>query len=696
MRTARLPASVILPPRPFYGAHVLPSGGVVFRVFSHHASRVFVQLFSDPAAAKPMREIELARTQGDIFAAFDPDARAGNAYLLRAEGPDKPGFRFNPAQPLLDPYALCVVGRETWGAPIETDEFPKCLILPPDDFDWGEDVRPHIALEDAVVYEISVRGYTASPTAGVRESGTYRGLIEKLPYIKSLGVNVIELLPIHEFDEMEFVREGGPRKALRNFWGYSTVAFFSPMARFASKSLHGEHLRDLKELVKAAHAQGMEVMLDVVYNHTAEGGMGGKTYSFRGLDNTLFYMLEDDMTGYKNFTGCGNTVNCNHPAVADLIVDSLRYWAGEFHIDGFRFDLATILTRARNSGEELFSPPVVERIATDPALRGVKLVAEAWDAAGCYQVGRFPNRHWSEWNGRYRDDMRSFWRGDDGRLGDFSTRLCGSADLYDRPGQGPLKSINFLSCHDGFTLADITSYEQKHNEANCEDNRDGDNNNHSSNGGVEGETADRAILARRERRRMNMIATLLLSQGVPMLLGGDEFARTQDGNNNAYCQDNPISWVDWSLQQGHRTLLEFTRAMVSFRLAHPALRRKEFLLGRDPADESDDPDIRWYGPQPCGGQPDWKAGKCLACRLDGRKNHTGADRDDDHLFLIFNAGTEPATFVLPTDSKEAWRFALSTQDKAVKLARDIDNRPLVTVDGESVTVFTAPCLSGKA
>jgi len=696
MRNTRISPAELLPSRPFYGAHALPSGGVVFRVFSHHATRVSVLLFEDASAASPIREIELVRTMGDVFAAFDPDARAGNAYLLRADGPKTPGLCFDPEKPLLDPYALCVVGRETWGGDIVPGEFPKCLILPPDDFDWGDESRPDIPLKDAIVYEISVRGYTASPTSGVREAGTYRGLIEKLPYIKSLGVNVIELLPIHDFDEMEFVREGGPRKALHNFWGYSTVAFFSPMARFASKSLRGEHLRDLKELVKAAHNLGMEVMLDVVYNHTAEGGMGGPTYSFRGLDNTLFYMLEEDMKSYKNFTGCGNTVNCNHPAVADLIVDSLRYWAGEFHIDGFRFDLATILTRARNTGEELSSPPVVERIATDPVLRHVKLVAEAWDAAGCYQVGRFPNRHWSEWNGRFRDDMRSFWRGDDGRLGDFSTRLCGSADLYNRPGLSPLKSVNFFACHDGFTLADITSYENKHNEANCENNRDGDNNNHSSNGGVEGDTADAAVLARRERRRMNMIATLLLSQGVPMLLGGDEFARTQDGNNNAYCQDNSISWVDWSLANGHRTLLEFTRAMTSFRLAHPALRRKEFLTGCDYQDRNDDPDIRWYGPLPAGGQPDWANGKCLACRLDGRKSHTGADRDDDHLFLVFNAGKDAATFQLPTDSHEAWRFALSTQDKAVKLARDGDNKPLVTVDGESVTVFTAPCVAAKA
>ena len=681
----------VLPARPPLGAQVADDG-VLFRVYSRHATRLWVMLFDHPRDGAPVREVEFTEREGDVWGVFVKGARAGQYYALRADGPHGGGAAFRKDRWLLDPYALAVAGREKWGAAIPAAsptgmDFPKGLIVGPDDFDWGDEKRPCIPLAEAVVYETSVRGFTVDGSSGVRHPGTYRGIIEKIPHLKRLGVNVVELLPVHEFDEMEFQREGGPRKELRNFWGYSTLAFFAPMARYGCASDKGEHLREFKEMVKALHAAGIEVMLDVVFNHTAEGGPKGPTYSFRGLDNEVYYMLEDDREGYRNYTGCGNTVNCNHPAVNDFIVDCLRYWAREFHVDGFRFDLATILTRGQN-GEVLGNPPVVERIAEDPVLRGVKLVAEAWDAAGCYQVGSFPNRHWSEWNGRYRDDMRAFWRGDEHMLSAFATRLCGSSDLYDRPGQSPLKSINFFACHDGFTLADITSYERKHNLANCEENRDGDNNNHSSNGGKEGETKDPAILRRRERRRMNMLATLFLSQGVPMMLAGDEFGRTQKGNNNAYCQDNAVSWVDWKLLETHGPLCDFTAKMIAFRKAHPALRRASFLAGAAPF-KGATPDIRWYGPDGAP-DPDWGNGYALACRLDGHKTHTGAAEDDEHLYMIFNSGEKPATFILPLGDKEKWRLAFTTQDAAVRIGRNEEGAVVVKVDGESVTVFTSP------
>ncbi len=418
-------------------------------------------------------------------------------------------------------------------------------------------------------------------------------------------------------------------------------------------------------------------------SRTAEGGMGGQTFSFRGIDNSIYYMMEKDGKRYKNFTGCGNTVNGNHPVVRDFILHCLRYWVLELRVDGFRFDLATILARGRN-GDLLANPPVIEQIAEDPVLRGVKIIAEAWDAAGAYQVGSFPSERWSEWNGKYRDDMRDFWRGK-GNLSTFATRLCGSPDLYDRHGQTTVKTINYIACHDGFTLADIVSYNQKHNLANCEENRDGENHNRSDNCGHEGPTTDPAILARRRRRQKNLLATLFLSQGVPMLNAGDEFSRTQQGNNNAYCQDNELSWVDWSLLPKNRDLHQFVRELIAFRRAHPALLRTAFFKGKNVAGEF--PDIRWYGPDGAP-EPDWANGKAIACRIDGRRKHTGAERDDDHLFIIFNADTEAQDFELPpNESGDSWKLALTTQEK--EMVRRGQGRPVVTVAGESLAVFLA-------
>ena len=679
-----------------YGAHVVDQG-VHFSIFSRHATRVWLLLFDHADDETPKEEFELRTDRnrlGDLWHLHVPSARAGQYYVYRMDGPrdGAAGHAYDPEQWLLDPYALAVTGQKQWGdregiVPgrlIRNGRlFPKGIILK-DDFDWEGDRTLRVPLNQTVIYEASVRGYTVHPGAGAQHPGTYRGLIEKIPHLQELGVTTLELLPAQEFNEMELCWENGARRNLRNFWGYSTLAFFAPNGRFACANQHGEQVREFKEMVLAMHQAGIEVILDVVFNHTAEGGMGGQTFSFRGIDNSIYYMLEEDGKRYKNFTGCGNTVNGNHPVVRDFILHCLRYWVLDMRVDGFRFDLATILARGR-TGDLLANPPVIEQIADDPVLRGVKIIAEAWDAAGAYQVGSFPNKRWSEWNGKYRDDIRDFWIGGPGRLGTFATRLCGSPDLYDRPGQTPLKSVNYIASHDGFTLADLVSYAEKHNLANCEDNRDGDNHNHSDNCGKEGPTDEPAIVARRLRRQKNLIATLFLSQGVPMLLGGDEFGRTQQGSNNAYCQDNDISWVDWSLLKKNRALYEFTRKLIEFRKAHPALGRERFFQGREAA--GDFPDIRWYGP---GGapQPDWDSGVALACRIDGRREHTGADRDDDHLFLIFNNGAEPQVFELPpNDNGGPWDLALTSQDKPPAVR--VKGRPVVTVEDQSVAVFTA-------
>ncbi len=678
-----------------YGARVVEQG-VHFSIFSRHATRVWLLLFDHAEDETPKEEFELLPDRnrlGDLWHLHVPNARAGQYYVYRMDGPrdGAAGHAFDPAQWLLDPYALAIAGQKKWGehdgvVPGQLVKsgrwFPKGVILK-DDFDWNDDRTLRVPLNESIIYEASVRGYTAHPSAGAAHPGTYRGLIEKIPHLKELGMTTLELLPTQEFNEMEFLWENGPRRNLRNFWGYSTLAFFAPNARFACANQHGEQVREFKEMVLEMHKAGIEVILDVVFNHTAEGGMDGQTFSFRGIDNPIYYMMEEDGKRYKNFTGCGNTVNGNHPVVRDFILHCLRYWVLDMRVDGFRFDLATILARGRD-GELLANPPVIEQIADDPVLRGVKIIAEAWDAAGAYQVGSFPNERWSEWNGRYRDDIRDFWRGGPGMLSAFATRLCGSPDLYDRPGQTPHKSVNYVASHDGFTLADIASYAEKHNLANCEDNRDGDNHNHSDNCGKEGPTDDPVILAKRLRRQKNMVATLFLSQGVPMLLGGDEFGRTQQGSNNAYCQDNEISWVDWSLLRKNRSLFDFTRKAIAFRQAHPALWRTSFFKGKNQA--GDFPDIRWYGPDGAP-TPDWEKGVALACRIDGRQGHTGAVKDDDHLFLIFNNGEDPQDFELPPNgSGEPWGFALGTAER--EPAVRTKGRPVVTVEGQSVAVFT--------
>ncbi|MBU0676805.1 MAG: glycogen debranching protein GlgX [Verrucomicrobia bacterium] len=676
-----------------YGAHVVEEG-VQFTLFSRHATRVWLMLFDAPDAAAPDQEYELTVENnriGDVWHIHVKDAREGQYYLYRMDGVN-PGSKlhcYNPDQWLLDPYALAVSGAPKWGStwdlkagkhPKNGAKFPKGVIIR-DDYDWAGDHTPRIPLEDAVIYETHVRGFTVHPSARVKHPGTYRGLIEKIPYIRDLGVTSVELLPLQEFNEMEYYVEKTNRTNLRNFWGYSTLAFFAPNGRYAADGVHGQQVREFKEMVKAMHAAGMEVILDVVFNHTAEGGDGGPTYSFRGIDNSIYYMMENDGQHYRNYTGCGNTVNCNHPIVRDFILNSLRYWVLHMHVDGFRFDLASIFARDVN-GDVLPNPGVVELIAEDPVLRETKLIAEAWDAAGLYQVGSFPNVRWSEWNGRYRDDVRAFWNGAGGKLGDFATRLTGSADLYDHPGQTSLKTINFVTCHDGFTLRDIVSYNEKHNLANGEKNRDGDDHNNSNNYGHEGSTSDPQINATRKRQQKNLMASILLSQGVPMILAGDEFSRTQNGSNNAYCQDNEISWIDWSLLKQHTDLYKFTKDAIAFRRSHPALRQIRFLDGQ-PRDDGW-PDVKWYGPD--GGDPDWDGAGSLACLLNGRKEVTEREEDDDDILLVFNRSEKPVTFRLPFSRGQEWTQALTTEEKKPTWRR---GQKTFKADRLSVNVFTS-------
>lgn len=647
-----------------YGAHVV-TDGVQFTIFSRHARRVWLMLFDEPDAERPSQEYDLTADTnriGDLWHVHLTGARPGQFYLYRMEGEAPPGATnfFDPEQWLLDPYALAVAGSPEWGNTwgLQPGEKPKggarCPkgVIVSDEFDWSGDRTLRTPLADTIVYEAHVRGFTVHPSSGVQHPGTYRGFMEKIPYLQDLGITAVEFLPIHEFNEMEYYMEHLNRTNQRNFWGYSTLAFFAPNGRYAHAGVHGQQVLEFKELVMALHHAGIEVILDVVFNHTAEGSEGGPNYSFRGIDNSIYYMMEDDGKRYRNYTGCGNTVNCNHPIVRDFIIDCLRYWVLNMHVDGFRFDLASVLTRGPR-GEVLPNPSVVEHIAEDPALRDTKLIAEAWDASGLYQVGSFPNEHWSEWNGRYRDEVRDFWRAPQGKLRSLATNMLGSPDLYDRNNQTPLKSVNFITCHDGFTLCDLVSYNEKHNKANGEENRDGEDHNRSYNYGQEGPTTDGHIRGVRERQMKNLLATLFLSQGVPMILSGDEIARSQQGNNNAYCQDNKMSWTDWNLLKEHADLYAFARRVIAFRKQHACLRQTTFLSDQDEAGENGPSGVRWLGPD--GKSPDWDHGVCMGCLVYGEG---GAS-----VLALLNAGDEPAGFKLPAAPSRPWQIALSTEEK---------------------------------
>ncbi|MBL8827078.1 MAG: glycogen debranching protein GlgX, partial [Planctomycetaceae bacterium] len=578
-----------------YGA-VLHDEGVQFVVFSRSATAMRVLLYDSVTDRDPTSVVhfnpELDRW-GDLWSVFVPGLKVGQLYHFQADGPFEPhlGQRFDGRARLVDPYARALTG-DFMPAPDGIIRPPKCVVID-DTFDWQGDRHIRRNLSESVIYEMHVKGFTAS-AADCKKPGTYLGVIEKIPYLQSLGVTAVELMPVHEFPLNGWY---GQTENRRNYWGYDSLAFFSPHRGYAWSPEPGAQVREFKEMVRALHNAGIEVILDVVFNHTCEGNEHGPTLSFKGLENRVYYMLAGGGAHYKNYTGCGNTVNGNHPIVREMIFHCLRHWVLNYHVDGFRFDLASILSRDRN-GDLVPNPPLVELIAEDPLLADTKVIAEAWDAAGAYQVGWFANQRWAEWNGRYRDDARRFWRGDHHTLGAIATRMAGSSDLYQTSGRRPYHSINFITSHDGYTLNDLVSYEQKHNEANGEGNRDGDNNNYACNYGVEGPTRKARINELRERQLRNMLATLLLSQGVPMLLMGDECRRTQKGNNNAYCQDNSISWFDWNLPDKHPELFRFTQALIEFRKTQPTVRHASFLSGESRVPGAL-PDVSWYNVDGC-------------------------------------------------------------------------------------------------
>jgi isoamylase len=658
-------------PLPIGGAHQ-QGEGVNFVLFSRHATGVRLEFYRNPDDSSPSRIIDLDPVRhrtGDVWHVWVRGISAGQLYGYRVEGPYRPeeGHRFNPHKLLLDPYARAIASVGSWDFQAargydssssltdlsfstvdDAGTTPKCIFTH-DHFDWEMDSPPKHSASDTVIYETHVRGFTIHPSSGVAHPGTFASLTEKIPYLQDLGVTAIELMPVLEFNENETTRMNpitGER--LKNYWGYNPVAFFAPKQSYRIEETNGPQIEEFREMVKAFHRAGIEVILDIVLNHTAENDELGPTISLRGIENSIFYMLQENgRRYYKNFSGVGNTLNANHPVVQELVRNVLRYWVMHMHVDGFRFDLASILGRDEH-GNILPNAPLLEGIAEDPILRDVKIIAEAWDAGGAYQVGGFSTTRWTEWNGRFRDDVRRFWVGDVGMIGSFASRICGSSDLYRSSGKGPERSLNFVTCHDGFTLNDLVSYKQKHNDENGEYSHDGTNANYSDNCGVEGPSQDPAVEGLRNRLIKNFLLTLFISRGVPMLLGGDEFRRTQRGNNNAYCQDNEVSWFDWSLLEKHKEIKRFTRGMIAFRRAHPVLRKEAFYT---------DADIKWFAPN--GAAPDWadQQQKSFACLILGQ-----AEPD---LFILFNVGTRSVDFFIPpAPAGKIWRLAVDTSRAA--------------------------------
>jgi glycogen operon protein len=702
------------PGRPYPLGATWDGSGVNFALFSEHAVAVELCLFD---AADPRREaarVPVTERTDQVWHVYLPGAVPGQLYGYRVHGPWEPrsGHRFNPAKLLLDPYARALAGAVDWderlagsrlgpgGAEVGPDErdsagaVPPCVVVDPA-FPWGDDRPLRIPWNESVIYEVHVKGFTARhPEVPARLRGTYAGLAcpAAVDHLRSLGVTAVELLPVHAFvTERELVERG-----LRNYWGYNSIGFFAPDARYASGGVRGEQVREFKSLVRTLHQAGIEVILDVVYNHTAEGDHHGPTLSFRGIDNDAYYRLRpDDPSRYADYTGCGNTLNMRHPRTLQLIMDSLRYWVLEMHVDGFRFDLASALARELHDVDRLSA--FFDVIHQDPVISQVKLIAEPWDlGAGGYQVGNFPVG-WAEWNSRYRDAVRRYWRGDRGQVAELAYRLTGSSDLYQDDGRRPYASVNFVTCHDGFTLADLVAYNVKHNEANGQGNRDGADDNLSWNCGVEGPTTDPLVLALRARQMRNFLATLFVSQGVPMLLGGDEIGRTQRGNNNAYCQDNEISWFDWSLDDRARRLLAFTRRLIALRRQHPELRRRKFFQGRPICDQAVK-DITWIRPDGVEmSEAEWRdaALPAFGFRLCGRAmddvNERGEPIMDDTLLVLLNAGTAPVGFVLPgAPGPVSWEVLVDTaeEDSAPPARRPPTGATLV-LQGRSLALLRA-------
>lgn len=622
-----------------YGACVA-SNGVSFTINSHGATRCTLLLFK-PQAPKPYARIPFPDSYriGDTYSMLVYDIKPDEfEYAFSFDGPYEPakGLLFNEENVLLDPYSRAVTGQRKWGEkPEGGKDFEYRARVVKSSFDWGNIKQLEQPFEDLVIYETHVRGYTKDKSSGVSAPGTFAGLKDKIPYLKDLGINAVELMPIFEFDEMESARVVDGVQ-LYNYWGYNTVSFFAPNTSYAFNEEHNHEGDELKSLIKALKENGIEVILDVVFNHTAEGNEMGPCFSFKGIDNNVYYMLTPD-AHYYNFSGCGNVMNCNHPVVRNFIIDCLRHWAIEYRVDGFRFDLASILGRDQN-GAPMANPPILESLAFDPVLGKMKLIAEAWDAGGLYQVGSFPSwNRWAEWNGRYRDDMRSFLKGDDGMAGNAITRITGSRDLYSPESRGHKASVNFLTCHDGFTLYDLYSYNEKHNEKNGWNNTDGDNNGHSWNCGAEGETDDPNVNGLRRRLIKNAFAALLCSRGPAMFFAGDEFCNTQFGNNNAYCQDNIISWLDWGRLEEFKEIHDFVRHMIQFRKEHPILRKMT------KPSSCQFPEISVHNGTPFNASTDYKT-KLIGIMYAGRNEE---DTEDDIVFYCMNAYWEPFVMQLP-------------------------------------------------
>ncbi len=673
----------------------LNSGGVNFSIFSRYAEQAELLLFDSADCDEPFQIIPLQKEINRTFYSWHVYVcrlPAGTWYSWRMDGPNhvrESGFRFEKDKHLVDPWARAV-SQKRWSRKAackpgdNTRTAMRCVVVDDDNYDWEGDKPLRISSEKSIVYELHVGGFTKHPSSNVANPGTFAGLIEKIPYLKQLGITHVELLPVMAFDEQDVPRNTYDI-GLKNYWGYSTHSFFSPHPGYCVTPEQGTHVQEFRDMVKALHKAGMGIIMDVVFNHTSEAGADGPIINFRGIGGKTFYHLDQfDKSILRDYTGCGNTVNANHPLVARFIINCLEYWVREMHVDGFRFDLASAMARGEG-GEVLQDPPVLWGIELSEQLVKTKLIAEAWDAAGLYQVGSFPGYRWAEWNGKYRDIIRQFVRGDKGLLAEFATRICGSSDMYGHQGRLPINSVNFVTCHDGFTLYDLFSYNEKHNEANGEDNRDGCSNNLSYNCGIEGDTEDSSILELRRKQAKNVFSILLLSQGVPMLLAGDELLHSQRGNNNCYCQDNELSWIDWKLTNQNADILRFVQHMIALRKRHPSLMRRRFLTGRV-IEGNTMPDITWHGTEL--NNPLWHdpEARILAFTL------AGIEDNEADLHIVMNMSDEIAAIELPVVKEKKWCLALDT---SLRSPHDIiapqDQKPIsehfYTVNSKAVVVL---------
>ncbi len=701
----------ILPGKPYPLGATWDGSGTNFSIFSENATSVELCLF-DADGVKEVRRVRLPEVTAHVWHGYLTSVEPGQLYGYRVDGPFDPesGARFNPSKLLIDPYAKAVQGNVDWDAPVfgyrigdealdlsfdDEDSawgVPKSVVTNPW-FDWDEDRRPHTPWHESIIYELHVKGFTElSPFVPNDLRGTYAGIScgPVIDYLRRLGVTAVELLPVHKFlDDKHLIDRG-----LRNYWGYNTINYFSPDNRYASNPMKGAPIAEFKSMVRALHRAGIEVILDVVYNHTAEGSELGPTLSFRGIDNASYYRLSpENPRYYVDYTGTGNSLNVRHPQVLQMIMDSLRYWIQDMHVDGFRFDLAATLARELHDVDRLSA--FFDIIHQDPIISQVKLIAEPWDVGiGGYQVGNFPVL-WTEWNGKYRDTIRHYWRGDEGHVAELGYRLTGSSDLYLPDGRKPHASINFVTAHDGFTLNDLVSYNEKHNEANGEENRDGTDDNISFNYGAEGATDNPEIVETRQRQLRNFLATLLLSQGVPMINAGDEFGRSQSGNNNAYCQDNEISWINWSLNEDQQSLFDFTRRLIEIRRDHPTFQRRKFFQGRL-IRGADVRDITWFSPDGSEmSEEQWNSSwvQCLGMRLGGGPigdvDEIGDPVTDDTFLVILNAATTQVDFKLPTgDLERPWQVMIDTKDaeQPSPRARSVE-APSYLVESRSVVLL---------